>query len=115
MPGRERAARDLRARDLIVAPGEAAGRVKEPMIERVADAPAHCSRMQHHVGEARRAGKRRCRGRSAGERIGKRGVGLDAKEQPRRQHEVVAALKAGEEAPGSLEYVEPVVEIERAA
>ena len=75
------AARDLRTRQLIVAPGEAAGGIKQPMIKRVADPPANGSRMQHHVAEGRRASERRCRRRCTGKRIGKRSVGLKAEEQ----------------------------------
>src|SRR5581483_6679986 len=71
--------------------------------------------MEDHIGEIRRSCERRCCGRGAGERVWERGVGLNAQQESRRQHEVVAALKSGKEAALAFEQVEAVEEVERAA
>ena len=122
------AGRDLGQRLLIVCPGEAAGGVEQPIPRRVADAAAHGAGRQHRFGEADGAECRRIEveGTASREAEGihahwqrlkgwKRCIHFGAEENAVRQHVIVAALQAGQKAPGLVEGIDRLKQIVGAA
>src|SRR5262249_29697799 len=110
----------LRQRQLVVSPGEAAGRIKEPVARSITDATAHGAGVQHVLAIARQADVWRGEDRLAAEgdavawNTRKRGRELDAEHDAVRQHVVVADLQSPEVASRPGEDIGGLVEVERA-
>ena len=116
-----RTAGQLRQRQLIVAPGEPAGRIKQPVAGGIADAPAHGAGREHRLAVAHRAERRRRKVRDAangdaGEILEgrERCIDLGADEHAVRQHVVVTGLKSLEKASRFGEGINRLRQVERA-
>ena len=115
-----RAVGQLRQRQLVVGPGEAAGRVDEPIAGSVADATAQGAGMQHVLAIARQAERRRGEDRNPAEgdvvarKARKRRIELAAEHDPVRQHVVVADLQSPEVASRPGEDIGGLEQAERA-
>src|SRR5262249_45142557 len=87
-----RSASELAPRQLIVGPGKPARSVEQPGIEYVAQAAAYGSRRQHGVLVARPSDQRRGERLRSGNGVGEHRISLEAQEDMRRRHPVVAGL-----------------------
>ena len=115
-----RAVGQLRQRQLVVGPGEAAGRIEEPVSGGVTDATAQGAGVQHRLAIARQADLRRGEDRRAADgdavarKARKRRIQLEAEHHAVRQHEVVTDLQSPEVASRPGEDVGGLIEVERA-
>ena len=116
-----RTAGQLRQRQLVVAPGEPAGRIKQPVAGSITDAPAHGAGREHRLAVAHRAERRRRKVRDAangdaGEILEgrERCIDLGADEHAVRQHVVVTGLQSLEKASRFREGINGLRKIERA-
>ena len=110
----------LRQRQLVVGPGEAAGRIDEPVGGSVTDATAQGAGMQHILAIARQADLRRGEDRRPADgdvvawKARKRGIELGAEHDAVRQHVVVADLQSPEVASRPGEDIGGLEQVERA-
>ncbi len=109
--------REIGQRLLVIGPGKPAGRIKQPASRRVADAAAHRTGREHGFAEILRAECRRCgidtrsraQPRMRLRKIRECGVRFTADENAVRQHVIVAALDAREEASRFVEGVDSLI------